>query len=328
MVRKPIGVILAGGQSKRLFPFTLPKPLLKVRGRFLLDEALGRMRNFDVRVLSSRQIGNEISRAFKRAGLKVPFFWFEPEGRDTAAAVGFAVRMAKRAKAPWLAVLSADHWIPDKRGYLAFLRRVAAEIKKHPDSLFVAGSPSGSKDPSTHSQFGWIVPKKESRVSMSYPVARFVEKPSGSTLRSLRRLGGLVNAGMFFGRTEIFEMAFKKHFPAAIDSRIPYSRIPRQPVDRAIFEKFSKVRVLPFSLRWEDLGTWYDWHRLSSIVQEKRSSPQVRVGPKSKDIFVLSSSLKEISIFGLNDIAVVEDGGRLLVMPLSETNQLKKYLKS
>src|SRR5437870_5493400 len=102
---KPLGLILAGGQSKRLFPIETPKPLLKVDGKTLLQHAIERLEGFEIRIVCNSSIARQIEESFLKDGLKVPQFAIEPEGRDTAAAVGFGIRSAANSRPSWVAVL-------------------------------------------------------------------------------------------------------------------------------------------------------------------------------------------------------------------------------
>lgn len=314
--QRPLGIILAGGKSQRLYPVQKPKPLLKKDGKFLLQDAIERLDGFDIRIVTNASIAVEIKSTFLAAGLETPKFIIEPEGRDTAAAVGFALKESQSDSHPWVAVLSADHWMPESKKFSSFLKDVEAAVKKNPDSLFVAGSPRTSKNPKTHFQFGWIAPRPKTKATEkndpSLAVESFVEKPSLAKLRNLYKKKALINCGMFFGNFKTFLKAYQKLYPQVLGSETPYSKLVRTPIDRAIFEKFESVRVIPFPLRWEDLGTWEDWYDHSS--------------PRQKGVYISSNSLNEISVFGLQDIAVVEDSGRLLVMPLSKTRNLKDYL--
>lgn len=327
---RPLGLILAGGQSKRLFPVTTPKPLLKVKGKFLLQEALERLKGFDNYIVTNSEIAAQIKKAFKRAKLKVPQFIIEPTGRDTAAAVGFGIREATRKKKySWVSILSADTWMPEwadrSKGFSNYLNRVELAIQLNPEALFVAGSSSTTKAQESHSQFGWILSSSadsaESNAGHDYSrtVSKFVEKPEGSALESLRIQGALINAGMFFGKAETFLKAYEQFYPEVLRAtKSSYKNLVRAPVDKAIFEKYSNVRVVPLDLQWEDLGTWEDWYK---HIGEGEA---VRVN--SDRVFVGAESL-EVHAYGLKDIAIIESAGRLLVMPLSQARKLKDYLK-
>ncbi len=339
MKTKPLGLILAGGKSLRLFPRSLPKPLLMVNGRPLLYESLDRLKGFETFVICNGEIARETKRVFGQLKKKCPQFLKEPEGRDTAAAVGFGLKMGHRKspRAEWAAILSADQWMPDYSMFPKFLQMIESEIEKYPDALFVAGSPAQSKPRSTHSQFGWIEAKK-GEAGSSRRVARFIEKPQGELLEDLRANEGLINAGMFYGRVDTFLKAFKELYPDVLNPKVKYKNLVRQPVDKAIFEKFSHVRVVSLPMRWEDLGTWEDWYDhvkptvggddLRVHLSHAKLAKEHRVYGTGKRVLVAPQSLKEIHVYGVSDLAVVEDSKKLLVMPLSQSRDLKKFLEA
>lgn len=328
---RPLGLILAGGKSLRLHPTSLPKPLLKVNGRSLLEESIGKLKGFDVRVLANKAISATIKSAFRRDGLKQPEFFIEPEGRDTAAAIGFGLRSAQNLQPSWVAVLSADQWMEKPAQFKDFLKVVEAEIQLHPEALFVAGSPASTKPEGSHSQFGWIQKRMEGATG-SFAVERFVEKPQGDLLSQMRNQGSLINAGMFFGRYETFIRAYQEFYPQVLDKKFPFKNLARQPVDRAIFEKFANVRVIPLPLRWEDLGTWEDWElhiSNSNRLKAKKSVDRAYVSPgiPARRVYLSSQALKSVDVFGMDDVAVVERDGRLLVIPLDKCRDLKVFLE-
>jgi mannose-1-phosphate guanylyltransferase len=321
-MRKPVGLILAGGQSKRLFPIELPKPLLRVDGQFLLSQAIERLTGFDVYIIVNPLIARQIEDTFRSSGLAVPKFIIEKEGRDTAAAVGFGLKNVRHLNPEWVAVLSADTYMKESHLFSEFLKTVEAEVRNHPQALFVCGSPAKTKDKSGHSHFGWIVPLKV-RGMKSLPVKIFVEKPSGAKLRKVRRDGGLINAGMFFGKYDTFLSAYQRFYPDVLRDDIDYAKLVRTPIDRAIFENFESVRVMPLALRWEDLGTWKDWFE---VIGKGQGSGGVQL--KSKNVLISSDESFQVFSFSNEDLAIVQSGNKILVMPLSKSKELKNYLES
>ncbi len=320
---KKLGLILAGGQSKRLFPVQDPKPLLQIDGVSLLEQAIERLKDFEVYIVSNKGIADKIkSYLLNKNFAKMPRFLIEPEGRDTAAAVGFGIRELKASPDDFVAVLSADHWVPETKKFHKFLNAVEKEIKSYPNSLFVAGSDQKTKEKKSHSQFGWIVPKYE-KGSKSFKVRVFVEKPKGAKLEKVRKSKGLINGGIFFGLYETFFSAFKKYYPQVLDRNFSYKDLVRMPVDKAIFEKYENVRVVPLSLRWEDLGTWSDWYKLIG-----RGPGETGVQVKSKSVLISCDPSIQVNVFGCEDLAVIQQGSQILVMPLSQSAQLKDFLES
>src|SRR3982751_7109879 len=112
------GVIMAGGSGTRLWPLSrgdTPKQLLPVvRGKSLLQLSYDRLRG----ILPANQIyvcTGEVHRAKIQANLpELPAenLLGEPQGRDTANAVGFpAAILKKRDPEAVFAIVTADHVI-------------------------------------------------------------------------------------------------------------------------------------------------------------------------------------------------------------------------
>src|SRR5262245_60573259 len=124
-------VILAGGAGERFWPasrFRRPKPFLNViGGRTLLEATCLRAR----RVAGAERVwvvcGREHAAAIRRAtGLPASRVLVEPERRNTAAAIAFAaLRIARSDPDAVLAVLPADHHIPDTAAFASDIRRAA-----------------------------------------------------------------------------------------------------------------------------------------------------------------------------------------------------------
>lgn len=322
---RAVALILAGGESLRLFPFQKPKPLLEVGTSTLLEQCLSRVRDFDeVSIVTNAKVAKHIRQYFKARKKPCHFgFILEPEARDTAAAVGFAISRLKNSQT-FVGVFSADQYMSPQasRDFLKTLQRFRKAAEAHPDHLFVMGSPSQTKPKEEYSRYGWIVPQVQQGLS---PVLQFVEKPQGRKLTSLLKKNALINCGMFFGTKKTFEEAFSKHFPEVLEKNIErrYSQLPKQPVDRAIFEKFSRVCVWAMNCPWEDLGTWEAvdrWRGTKSFWSNKKNLKS------SKSNFVERESDFEVYLFDVENLAVVQSGRRLLVMPKAKSGDLKSYL--
>lgn len=268
-----------------------------------------RLKGYDSFVVCNPKIAKIIQ---KKIGLPSSRFILEPEGRDTAAAVGWA--LARKAKGyDFVAVLSADQYIPHPNRFVRTLKRIESETRVFPDALFVVGSNRKTKKEDSFSQFGWIVPRSSATTSKA--IRLFVEKPKEGRLRAVLKGNGLINAGMFFGRSEVFIRAYEMLYPQIfrVSRARDYSQLERLPIDRAICEKYAQMRVIAADFEWEDLGTWADW------ASER---PELWEGYN----FIDTQSLKSVKVYGLRDLCLVERAGKLLIMPLAETRNLKKYL--
>ena len=133
MSRKPPlhAVVLAGGAGERFWPASRtehPKPLLRVvGGRSLLDATLLRAhrfaRNDRVWVVCGKEHAAELRRA---SGLPASRVLVEPERRNTAmAAAWISQRIAAEDPDAVMAVLPADHHIPDARAFARDIQKAA-----------------------------------------------------------------------------------------------------------------------------------------------------------------------------------------------------------
>ncbi len=124
-------VILAGGAGERFWPASRgsrPKPLLEVvAGGSLLAATLARAR----RIAPPERIwivcGRDHARAVREAaGVLAGRLLIEPQRRNTAMAIAWAAeRIAAVDPGAIMAVLAADHHIPNGAAFAAAIRRAA-----------------------------------------------------------------------------------------------------------------------------------------------------------------------------------------------------------
>ncbi|MEE9606587.1 MAG: sugar phosphate nucleotidyltransferase, partial [Myxococcota bacterium] len=196
-------VILAGGAGERFWPASRrrhPKPFLKLfQGDSLLVETLARARRFASRDCVWAVCGREHARTVRAAtGLPARRVLVEPLRRNTAMAVGFAAeRIAAEDPDAVLAVLAADHRIPQAGAFAIAIRR-AARAAREAGVLVTLGVKPARPDVA----YGYIqVGAPVGTHAGLRRVRRFVEKPDAAQARRyLRRGGYLWNAGVFVWR--------------------------------------------------------------------------------------------------------------------------------
>lgn len=302
--QKKVGLILAGGRSQRLFPLNYPKSLLKIRGQTLLDQAMVKLKGFEIRIVTTLWGAREIRKAYQ--GKELPKFIIEPESRNTGPAIGFAIKKIKKLSPKFIAIVSADHFsVSNLKGYSKLFHRMEAQCQLHPKDLVIVGSKARPRNSSEGSSFGWIIPTSKSNPSR---VREFIEKPEKHVLRRLRRQSGLINSGIFCGSFEAFEQAYADHFPMAVEGSVKkYAKLPELSFDIAILEKYSAVRVIRSSLDWSDLGTW-------TVLM--RFLPPLSISGDSKSNYFWQSPYEaqiESCILGLENICILKSGKRLLI---------------
>src|SRR5437764_12019232 len=140
------GVIMAGGAGTRLWPLSRgdrPKQLLDVvHGKSLLQLSYERLRGMLPAERMYVCTGEQHRAAVMQNLPDLPpeNLLGEPEGRDTASAVGFpAAVLLKRDKDAVFAVVTADHVIEPVDTFQAGLKTAFDVITKQPNALVTFG---------------------------------------------------------------------------------------------------------------------------------------------------------------------------------------------
>lgn len=334
---------MAGGAGERFWPRSRrahPKPLLQVLGReTLLDAALVRARRFagDERVWIVCTADN--AAALRAAsGLPAKRILVEPAGRDTGAAVCFAAAsIARRDPDAVLAVLAADHVIPDASAFAAALDR-AAHAAASAGVLVTLGVRPTAPD----TGYGYIeVGRPAGRAHPGLRrVARFREKPPLAQARRFAASGRhLWNAGIFVWRADAILAEIERVAPelarafgawrarpsGAALARA-YRRAPRIPIDKAVLERSDRVWTLPVRFRWNDVGNWAS---LAAELGVRRDRSQVLGGEAlllDADGNLVWPGARLVVLLGVEGLAVIDAPDALLVARIDRSGELRRVV--
>lgn len=342
-------VVLAGGAGERFWPASRsarPKPFLKVvGGRSLLDATLARARRFADPDCVWIVCGDEHARAIRReSGLPARRVLVEPRRRNTAAAIGLvATHIAARDPEAVLAVLPADHVIPDERAFAADIRRAARAAHAAGSLITLGVRPTRAETGYGYIHLGDAVGRKHPRL---HRVRRFVEKPDAARARRFLRGGRhLWNAGIFVWSARNILEEIEQHVPALhralspvreAGRRLPreaiaraYRRAPSLPIDVGVMEKSRRVWTLPVRWHWSDVGTW---ESLAGELGVKPGRSRVLEGRLLYDDgggnLVWGRAERPIALLGVEGLAVVDTGDALLVARLDRSNQVRSIVKA
>ena len=219
-------VILAGGQSSRLYPFNKVLSDLTGSGKSLIQQAYGRLSlvpRGQRYVLTTREMVAPIRRQLK---LAADHFFVDPARRGTWPAMLWAMahlrqgyggqaHLRRKNADAVIAVMTGDHVIPKVKEFQKAFRQAVRAAAKEPVFVVIPVKPSDEPEEWVH--FGSIKADEgiRRRTDPAQPIIGFEEKPSLERAGQMIEEGGWFwNAGMFFFRISVAEAALQACQPA------------------------------------------------------------------------------------------------------------------
>ncbi|NQZ97093.1 MAG: NTP transferase domain-containing protein [Myxococcales bacterium] len=345
-------VILAGGAGERFWPASRakhPKPLLEVvDGQSLLDATAARARRFASKGCVWVVCGADHAAAIRRStGLPPSRVLVEPMRRNTAMAVALAAqRIATADPEGVMAVLPADHRIPD-------VKRFASEIKRAAVAAAAAGVLVTLGVEPTRADTGYGYINIGRAAGADHPglshVRRFIEKPNAAAARRYLKHGGyLWNAGIFVFSARTILEEIEACEPALFKALAPlkkagkrltkaallaaYRKAPSMPIDVAVMERSKKVWTLPVSFHWSDVGTWQSLAEelgvtdgLSKVVEGDLAHDDI--GGNLVWTTNHGGHARTVALLGVEGLAVIDTGDVLLVARLDRAADVRDIVK-
>jgi len=253
--------------------------------------------------------------------------------------VGFAAaRIAAEDPDAVLAVLPADHVIPDARAFAAAIAR-AARAADRADALVTLGVEPTRPE----TGYGYIAvgtPAGRAHPGL-HRVRRFVEKPSLARARRFVRGGGFLwNAGIFVWRASTILGEIERCAPDLARALAPLRRAPRSraalarayrdapslPIDVAVLERSARVWTLPVRFHWSDVGNW------ASLAEElgvARGRSRVVAGDALLEDAggnLVWGGTRLVALLGVEGLAVIDAEDALLVTRLERAGELRRVV--
>ncbi len=341
-------VILAGGVGSRFWPLSRaarPKQMLDFFGdgpmlRATFDRAIPLSAPERTLIVTSAALVDGIAALLP----EVPraHILAEPCGRNTAPAIAWAAEIARRADPEALvAVLPADHYIPDAAAFVAAARHALEVAAPGPDDagrLVTLGIQPTRPD----TGYGYIQ-RGFARADGSFEVKRFVEKPDVATAMGYLAEGNYTwNAGMFFmpaalfmaelGRCEpVLGEAFAALSAAHADAEAfatatiaAWSGLKSISVDYAVMERSDRLVVVPATFPWSDVGAWPALmdHRAPGASSFVRGEVVEIDG--HDNVLVADAGL--VAVVGVSGLTVVHTADATLVIPTAEAQRVREVV--
>jgi mannose-1-phosphate guanylyltransferase/mannose-6-phosphate isomerase len=343
-----VPVILSGGSGTRLWPLSrelYPKQLLPLVGReTMLQGTLRRLEGIyglaAPIIVCNEQHRFLVAEQLRKIGVEPAAILLEPEGRNTAPAVGLAAATAmqhrNKGEYPVLLVLPADHVIRDAE---AFRKAVAEGAKLAEAGRLVT---FGVVPDRAETGYGYI---RAAARGSSAAIEQFIEKPDVVLAQEYVASSEYYwNSGMFMFRAERYIEELRTHRPeivtacvaaiAGAKADLDFIRVepaafrdcPSDSIDYAVMENTAHAWVVPLDAGWSDVGSWDSLHD----AHDTDAAGNVAVGDvlleDTRNCYVFSES-RLVATLGLEDCVVVETKDAVLVAPRNRVQEVKRLVE-
>ncbi len=340
-------VILAGGSGTRLWPQSRgdnPKQFLRFNSPYtLLQESYNRavaLTSPDhVYVVTNRRF---VSRVLEQLPALPPKNVLgEPEGRNTAPAIGWAaIVLQRRDPEAVMAVLTADHIITQVETFRRVLRAAAA-VAREGRIVTLGIEPTEPATGYGYIERGDLLGQWEG--FDVYRLVRFTEKPDRATAERFLQTGRYSwNSGMFIWRVDRILEEIQQHMPdlyagllriaeamdTSEETRVlneVWPTLPSQSVDFGIMEHVTDGAVIPVDIGWNDVGSWEAVYKEYPKDERGNAVEGQVILLDTRDSLVLSGG-RLIAVVGLSDVVIVETPDAILVCPRDRAQDVRNIV--
>jgi len=366
MRQKPVSnadrfvIIMAGGKGERFWPVSrekTPKQLIPLLGdRSFLQQTVARVLPL-VPIKNILVITNETQAPETRKQLpKLPKenLIAEPVGRDTTAAVTLgAALVGARSTMAVMAVLPADHVIPEEKKFQQVLAD-AFDLASRGRAIITIGiKPT---EPATG--YGYIrvgealpaPPGVKPYKTTFYRAEQFVEKPHFDKALEYVNSGEYRwNAGMFIWSFVTITEGLQKHQPemyaacqrwfkvAGTPAKLSkvlakeYPELKKISIDYGLMEHAQNVIVADGAFGWDDLGSWTALGRHLKADAEGNCAVADFLHVDGARNIIFDARSKErrtpIAVAGLRDAILVQTDDAVLLAHKSQAQKVKELVK-
>ena len=348
---KVYAVILGGGKGTRFWPLSrelAPKQLLKIIGsKSMLEQTISRISPIipqkNICIVANRVLTSEIKNHLHPKAEEINFFE-EPEGKNTAPAIGLAaINIRKLAIDPVMILLPSDHFIEKEDEFIEILKQgIDLSLEDYIVTI-------GIKPLKPETGYGYIKIKNEKLKvkSQRYPackVERFVEKPDYETACGYLKEGGYYwNSGMFIWKVSTILKEIETFMPdlsrglMKIDEVIGtdeeqirkeeiFSNLASESIDYGVVEKSEKVVVIPADIGWNDVGSFSSLYDVTKKDKDENVVTGNVINVDTTGSIVYGSENRLLAVLGLKDTIVIDTDDATLVCPMDRAQDIKRIV--
>ncbi len=353
-------IIMAGGRGERFWPVSrerAPKQLIKLLGdRSFLQEAVDRVLPVvplkNVLVITNETQAPEVRKQIPK--LPKENIVAEPVGRDTTAAVTLgAALVGARSTTAVMAVLPADHVIPEEKKFQQVLSDTFDLASRGQAIITIGIKPT---EPATG--YGYIrvgeqlplPPGVKSYKTAFHRAEQFIEKPNfDKALEYLNSGNYRWNAGLFIWSFVTITEGLQKHQPemyaacqrwfqvAGNPSKLnkalakEYPELKKISIDYSLMEHAQNVIVADGAFEWDDLGSWTALGRHLKADPEGNCAVADFVHVDGARNIIFDARTKErrtpVAVVGLRDSILVQTDDAVLLAHKSQAQKVKELVK-
>ena len=230
-----------------------------------------------------------------------------------------------------MAVLPADHLVPDYRQFAALLEQGRQAAEQHGLVTF------GVRPTYPETGYGYIRCGTPLGPEL-YRVERFVEKPDLETARRyLQDRQFLWNSGMFVFRVGELIAQYRRYLPEmaqALDRFMEsdeeareqiYAQLESISIDYGIMEKSDRVVVIPAGISWSDVGSWEAVYSVLPKDEQGNSISGRALAVETRDSLIISRS-RLVGTVGVSKMVVVDTDDALLVCARERSQEVRRVV--
>jgi len=343
-------VILAGGSGTRFWPLsreTTPKQLLRMFGdTTMIQKTVARINHSipieNVYIVTGEKYAYDIkNQLIELTGSDKFNMLIEPEGKNTAPAIGLAaVYLKKRSLSAVMAAMPSDHVILNNDIFSKVLKR--AEKLALKGYLTTIGIIPGRPE----TGYGYIkrgTALNKTKDSECFTVERFIEKPDKKQAEEYSNSGNYFwNSGIFVWRVSDILQEIKRQIPDLFQGlirieksigkknenevvRSVYRSLKSLSIDYGIMEKASRVAVVPADMGWSDVGSWSALDDISNKDKTGNIMTGNVIDIGSKDSIIYAGK-RLIATIGLENTVVVDTPDATLICNKDKTQDVRKVV--
>ena len=332
-------IILAGGSGTRLWPMSrknYPKQFLSLGEELsLLQKTIERQLSFckpkDIFFITNEAYKDIIAEQMVTIA-EIPYenIITEPVARNTAPAIALATQYLLEKgscdKDEAVVVVAADHIITPIEKYGEYVIQ-AGKLAEQGHIVTFGIHPSAPE-----TGYGYILRGPE--FEMAYQVEAFVEKPDLDTAKHYLECGDYYwNSGMFAFTPRTIMEELKQYSPEIHTfCQNDYSTIfanfadmPKISIDYAVMEKSSRVIVLPFKIKWSDIGSYDSYYDLSEKDENNNVIHGDVISIDSHNNLIISNK-RLISVIDIENLNIIETKDSILITRKGSSQRVKEVV--